>query len=336
MIQIDYILRKIIFSLMTLAAVIVFNFFLFRIIPGDPIAMISSPRMKPETRDLIREQYGLDKPIWLNLDAAREEDRFAAAFDSQFFYYLKNLSQGELGQSFRQKQPVADLIAMRLGPTILLILTGEIAAILLGITLGIIAAWKAKSKIDALSMFVGLLAWSIPPFWMGIVLLTTARGYLPSGGYETIGAIFESDLDRWLDIGRHLVLPALTMAITLFGSYIMVARSASLEVLAEDYILTAKAKGLSTFKILWAHALKNAALPLATVIALDLGYALGGAIQIETIFSWPGIGRLMFDSIAQRDYPVLQGVFLLLAVSVILANFLADLTYLLLDPRVEA
>jgi peptide/nickel transport system permease protein len=126
------------------------------------------------------------------------------------------------------------------------------------------------------------------------------------------------------------------MAITLFGSYIMVARSASLEVLAEDYILTAKAKGLSTFKILWAHALKNAALPLATVIALDLGYALGGAIQIETIFSWPGIGRLMFDSIAQRDYPVLQGVFLLLAVSVILANFLADLTYLLLDPRVEA
>ncbi len=336
MIQIDYILRRIAFSLMTLAAVIVFNFFLFRIIPGDPVAMISSPRMKPETRDLIREQYGLDKPVWLNIDAVREEEQISAIFDSQFFHYLKNLSQGNLGVSFRQKQPVADLITMRLGPTILLILTGEIAAILLGTTLGIIAAWKSKSKIDALSMFVGLLAWSIPPFWMGIVLLTTARGYFPSGGYETIGTIFDSELEHWLDIGRHLVLPALTMAITLFGSYLMVARSASLEVLAEDYILTAKAKGLSTFKILWSHALKNAALPLATIIALDLGYALGGAIQIETIFSWPGIGRLMFDSIAQRDYPILQGTFLLLATSVILANFLADITYLLLDPRVEA
>ncbi len=336
MLRIDYVLRKVAFSLVTLAAVIIFNFFLFRIVPGDPVAMIVSPRMRPETRELIREQYGLDKPVWLNVDAARKEGRLTEALDSQFFHYLQSLAKGNLGQSFRQKQPVAELIGLRLGPTALLILTGEIAAIAFGTMLGVIAAWKAKSKIDGVTLFVGLTAWSIPPFWMGVVLLTAARGYLPAGGYETIGATFASTLERWSDIARHLVLPASTMAITLFGSYILIARNSSLEVLAEDYILTAKAKGLGAVRVLWSHALKNAALPLATVIALDLGYALGGAIQIEMIFSWPGIGRLMFDSIAQRDYPVLQGVFLLLAVSVIGANFLADLTYLLLDPRVKA
>jgi peptide/nickel transport system permease protein len=152
----------------------------------------------------------------------------------------------------------------------------------------------------------------------------------------TIGETFASPIERWFDIARHLALPAFTLGILLFGSYVLVTRNSSLEVLAEDYVLTAKAKGLSDIQILWRHAIKNAALPLVTIIALDLGYALGGAIQIETIFSWPGIGRLMFDSITQRDYPVLQGVFLLLAVGVIVANVLADMTYGFLDPRVKS
>jgi len=333
--NIENIFRRALFNLITLGAVVTFNFFLFRIVPGDPVAMIASPRMKPETRELIREQYGLDKPLWFNLQAVRESGDLSAAFDSQFVYYLKNLSRGELGQSFRQKAPVAELIGARLGPTVLLILTGEIAGILFGTILGIIAAWKARSKIDALSLFFGLVAWSMPPFWLGIILLTLGRGYFPSGGYITLGVTYANTFERWLDIARHLFLPATTMALLLFGAYLLVVRNSTLEVLSEDYILTAKAKGLSAVGALWKHAFKNASLPLVTVIALDLGYALGGAIQIETIFSWPGVGRLMFDSIAQRDYPVLQGVFLLLAVSVILANFLADLTYSFLDPRVE-
>jgi len=333
--NIENILRRVLFSLITLAAVLTFNFFLFRIVPGDPISMIASPRMKPETREMIREQYGLDKPIWFNIPAMREQGAFSALFDSQFSYYLKNTFQGELGQSFRQKVPVAELISARLGPTVLLIMAGEITGILFGTVLGIIAAWKARSKIDAAALFIGLIAWSMPPFWLGIILLTLGRGYLPSGGYITLGATYANTFERWLDIGRHLVLPASTMALLLFGAYVLVVRNSTLEVLSEDYILTAKAKGLSSIGALWKHALKNASLPLVTVIALDLGYALGGAIQIETIFSWPGLGRLMFDSIAQRDYPVLQGVFLLLAISVILANFLADLTYSVLDPRVE-
>ena len=305
-------LRRLLFNLITLVVVVTFNFFLFRIVPGDPVAMISSPRMRPETRELIREQYGLDKPLWLNFQAMQEEENFSALFDSQFYYYLKNITQGNLGLSFRQKAPVAELIGARVGPTVLLILAGQIIGILFGTIIGIIAAWKARSKFDAAALFIGLF-----------------------GGYITLGVTYTTLIERWLDIGKHLVLPASTMALLLFGAYVLVVRNSTLEVLSEDYILTAKAKGLSPIRVLWKHALKNASLPLVTVIALDLGAALGGAIQIETIFSWPGVGRLMFEAIAQRDYPVLQGVFLLLAISVIAANFLADLTYSLLDPRVE-
>jgi peptide/nickel transport system permease protein len=334
--RIDYVIRKAAFSLITLVAVLTFNFLLFRIVPGDPVSMIVSPRMRPETRDKIREQFGLDKPLWFNLAEARETGEWRDAFDSQFFRYVGNLAEGNLGESFRQRRPVAELIQARLGPTILLIFAGEVVGILIGTVMGIVAAWKARSKIDGLALVIGLTAWALPPFWLGLVLLILARGVLPAGGYMTLGVTFDSTLAQWLDIGKHLVLPAATMALLLFGGYLLVVRNSSLEVLAEDYILTAKAKGLSSVKVLWAHALKNASLPLVTLIAMDLGIALGGTIQIETIFSWPGLGRLMFDAISQRDYPVLQGVFLLLAVAVIGANFVADLIYVLLDPRVKA
>ena len=334
--RLDYIIRKGAFAIITLLAVLTFNFWLFRIVPGDPVSMIVSPRMRPETRDRIREQYGLDLPVWFNFEAARETGEIRAVFDSQFFHYLKNLSQGNLGVSFRQKKPVSELIGERLPPTLLLVFSGEIVGILIGTVMGVVAAWKARSAIDGISLVVGLTIFALPAFWLGIVLLILARGFLPAGGYVTIGIPFDSTLDRWLDIARHLILPASTLALMLFGAYMLVVRNSTLEVLAEDYILTAKAKGFSQWKILRSHALKNAALPLVTIIALDLGIALGGMIQIETIFSWPGLGRLMFDAIAQRDYPVLQGVFLLLAIGVILANFIADLTYVYLDPRVKA
>ncbi len=333
---VDYFVRKGVFAFITLFFVLTFNFALFRIVPGDPVSMIVSPRMRPETRDRIREQYGLDKPVWLNVEAFRETGEVASLFDSQYFLYLESLLHGDLGVSFRQKKPVSELLAARLPPTLLLIFTGEIAGILIGTILGVVAAWKARSKIDAAALVVGLTIFSLPAFWLGIVLLILARGFLPAGGYVTVGTEFNSTLERWLDIGRHLALPALSMALLLFGAYMLVVRNSTLEVLAEDYILTAKAKGLSQPRILRSHALKNAALPLVTIIALDLGIALGGMIQIETIFSWPGLGRLMFDAIAQRDYPVLQGVFLLLAIAVIVANFIADLTYRYMDPRVKA
>jgi peptide/nickel transport system permease protein len=334
--RLDFILRKGGFSILTLIVVLIFNFFLFRIVPGDPVQMMVNPRMRPETIERVFVLFGLDKPLWMNPDKFKETGRILDLFDSQFFRYGKNLLQGDLGVSFRLKTPVSKLIKDRLGPTVLLILTGEIAGIVLGSILGILAAWKRGTAIDTSALIVGLTTWALPAFWLGIVLLIIAKGQLPSGGFITPGMVFESKVDKWIDIGKHLILPASTLALLLFGAYMLIARNASLEVLAEDYILTAKAKGLSTMRILKNHTLKNASLPLVTIIALDLGYALGGMIQIETIFSWPGIGRLMYDSIAQRDYPVLQGVFLVLAVGVITANFLADLTYVMLDPRVKA
>lgn len=335
MYRLDYILRKAGFALITVLAIITINFYLFRIVPGDPIAMMVSPRMRPETQERIREQFGLTKPLWLNVEVYQETGEVSDLFDSQFSHYLRGLAQGDLGSSFRQKRPVSELIQARLGPTLLLVFAGEAGGILIGTFLGIIAAWKVRSKIDTASLTIGLTIFALPSFWLGIVLLILARGAFPAGGYITLGVEFGSLLERWLDIGRHLVLPATTMALLLFGGYMLVVRNSTLEVLAEDYILTAKAKGYTQMQILRSHALKNAALPLVTLIALDLGIAVGGLIQIETIFSWPGLGSLMFDAIAQRDYPVLQGVFLLLTISVLIANFLADLTYMYLDPRVK-
>jgi peptide/nickel transport system permease protein len=298
--------------------------------------MILSPRLRPETRERIRHEYGLDRPVWFNLEASRETGNLLQLFDSQFFHYVRNLAGGNLGESFRLQTPVAELIRARLGPTLLLILTGEVMAILLGSLLGLVAAWKRKTPIDAVCTAVGLTAFGLPAFWLGIVLLILARGHLPMGGFQTSGVTYADPIARALDVARHLVLPTSTLAILLFGGYMLMARNSSLEVLAEDYILTAKAKGLSAVRILLCHALKNASLPLVTLVALNLGYALGGTIQIETVFSWPGIGRLMYEAIAERDYPILQGVFLFLAVGVIGANFLADLTYALVDPRVKA
>ena len=321
--------------MLTLCAVLVFNFFLFRVIPGDPVQMIVSPRMRSETRDLIRHMYGLDKPIWLNLPEARNSGRFSDVFDSQFFYYLGSLARGQLGVSFRHQVPVSELIASRLGPTLLLVAAGELTGIAFGTALGLVAAWKKRSAFDALAMFISLTLWALPAFLLGIVLLAAARGQLPMGGMMTPGVIYSGGWEKVRDVLSHLILPAVTLALLLFGGYTFIVRNSALQVLAEDYILTAKAKGLKAWRILRDHALKNASLPLVTIIALDLGYAIGGTIQIETIFSWPGVGRLMFDSIGQRDYPVLQGIFLMLAAGVIGANFLADMLYAVLDPRIS-
>lgn len=297
--------------------------------------MVVNPRMRPEDQQQIRIDFGLDKPIWLNSQKFHQEKQVSALFDSQFFLYLKNLIHGNLGKSFHQKRPVVDMLKERIGPTLLLIFTGQLTGILIGSLLGLITAWKKKSFTDTAALMVGMTAWSLPAFWLGIILLFIARGYLPMGGFITPGVKFSFTWPAIQDVARHLVLPATTLAIMMFGAYMLVVRNSTLEVLAEDFVLVAKAKGLSPFRVLIDHALKNVSLPLVTLIALDLGYALGGTIQVETIFSWPGIGRLMFDSLGQRDYPVLQGVFLLLAVGVIGANFLADITYGILDPRIK-
>lgn len=334
--RLDYIIKKALFGVITLFAVIVFNFFLFRILPGDPVSMLMHPRMRPETKERIITNFGLDKPVWINLEEALESGKPLRIFDSQFVHYLNQLSSGDFGESFKYRKPVSELMADRIWPTILLILAGQVTGIVFGVILGLLAAWKKGTSIDITSMIVGMAIWALPAFWLGIVLMVLGQGRFPAGGFVTAGVEYTSRFEEWKDIALHLMLPALTMALLLFGSYMLVVRNSTLEVLSDDYIATAKAKGLSDIKIIIRHALKNASLPLVTIIALDLGYALGGMVQIEAIFSWPGIGQLMYDGIATRDYPVLQGVFLLLAFGVITANILADFSYAILDPRVKS
>jgi peptide/nickel transport system permease protein len=221
--------------------------------------------------------------------------------------------------------------------TVLLIGLGQILAILFGVIFGLFAAWKARTAIDYAALTSGLVAWSLPTFWLAIILLFwgTSIG-LPIGGRATPGMSSYPFIQQVGDFLRHLILPTLAYTIIYMGEYMLIMRSSLLDVLAEDYILTAKAKGLSVFQILKDHALKNALLPLMTVIAINLGFTVAGVIQIESVFSWPGLGNAIFESVARKDYPLLQGAFLLIAVSVILANFLADLTYSYLDPRVQA
>ncbi len=331
----DYLLRKIGFAIATLLVVVIFNFFLFRILPGDPVKLIiHSPRMTREAQERIRVTFGLDRPIWLDVEALKTGD-LPRVFDTQFTAYVRNLLHGDLGISFATRRDVVDLLRERLWRTVVLIILGEVLAIFFGIALGMLAAWRRGSKLDTGILLWGLFTWAMPTFFFGIILILLTRGILPVGGMSTPGLRPDDGWVFWKDVGRHLILPTLTLTLLYMSEYMLIMRSSVVEVLSEDYILTAKAKGLSTFDIFRRHALKNSMLPMVTIIALTLGYTVGGAIQVETVFSWPGIGRLMFEAVQKRDYPVLQGSFLLLAVSVILANLLADLLYTFLDPRVK-
>ncbi len=315
-----YVLKKISWALFTVVFVVVLNFFLFRILPGDPARAVRDPRLTAENVEAIRARFGLDKPL-----------------STQFVLYVGNLLQGDLGISFHTQRPVLDILQENLWNTLLLIGTGTILSILLGVVLGILAAWKSQTAIDYGALVVSLVAWAAPTFWFGIMLLFwgSSRWELPIGGKSTIGVDYANWWEEWKDIGRHLLLPTLTYTIIYAGQYTLFMRSAILEIFSEDYILTAKAKGLTTFQILRDHALRNAMLPTVTIVALNLGFTVAGAIEIEAVFSWPGLGQAVVEAVGRQDYPVLQGAFLLLAISVIFANLLADLLYSYLDPRVR-
>lgn len=334
-------INKVAWAVFTVLFVIVLNFFLFRVLPGDPArAGVRDPRLKAEAIEVLRVRFGLDKPVincFDSLNPIKVGNCNVNPMETQFFIYVKNLLQGELGISYHTNRPVAEILSERLWNTILLIGAGQILAIIFGMGLGIFAAWKARTSVDYSAVGFSLLVWSLPTFWLGIILLFwgSANG-LPIAGKATPGMSSMPLLQQWGDIARHMFLPTLTYTIVFMGEYTLIMRSSLIDVLSEDYILTAKAKGLSAFQILKDHALKNAMLPLVTVIAINLGFTVAGAIQIESVFSWPGLGSAIFEAVTRRDYPVLQGAFLLIAVTVIIANLLADLTYSYLDPRVQA
>lgn len=336
-----FLIRKIGWSISTILFILILNFFLFRIMPGDPArAGVHDPRLRKDAVEALRVRFGLDKPVincFDSLNPIKLGDCNINPLETQFFIYLRNLARGELGISFHTNRPVFDILAERLWNTVLLIGAGQILAIIAGVLMGMFAAWKARTSIDYGALITGLLAWSLPTFWLGIILLFWGSNHgFPIGGKVTPGMSSYPLIMQLGDIAKHMILPTLTYTIVYMGEYLLLMRSSLLDVLAEDYILTAKAKGLSTFQILKDHALKNAMLPIVTVIALNLGFTVAGAIQIETVFSWPGLGGAIFESVGRRDFPVLQGAFLLIAVSVVLANLLADLVYSVLDPRIQA
>jgi peptide/nickel transport system permease protein len=285
-------------------------------------------------------RFGLDKPIINCVDSLNPMkfgDCLINPMDTQFFIYVKNLFQGELGESFYYNRPVSELLGEFLLNTVLLIGVGQILSVILGIALGLIAAWKSHTAIDYGAMIFSLFAWSLPTFWLGIMLLFAGSTWLglPLAGKMDPILRTAGFWPQFWDTCKHLLLPTITFTIIMLGEYMLIMRSTVLEVLSEDYILTAKAKGLKIFQILKDHALRNAMLPMITIIAMNLGFTVAGAIQIESVFSWPGLGQAIFEAVGKRDYPLLQGGFLLIAVSVILANLFADLLYTLLDPRVQ-
>ena len=327
-----YLLRKVGWALITVVVVVTFNFLLFRVLPGDPAKSgLHDPRLNPAAVQALRERFGTDKPILIDLDGGNP-------FDTQFTAYLGALSRGDLGTSYAfRDRSVSDLIGIALGNTLWLVLPAQVLAILLGSMLGLFAAWRRGRPLDVVALTFSLFMWSLPTFFLGIILLVAGANWLglPTAGRVTVGANFESFLEQAIDIGRHLLLPTLTLTLVLLGEYMLIMRSSVLDVFGEDYILTARAKGLSTYGIIRHHALRNAMLPMVTLIALNLGFTVSGAIQVEAVYSWPGLGALAVNAVADRDYPVLQGAFLIIALSVVVANLVAELIYGWLDPRVS-
>ncbi|MER8596021.1 ABC transporter permease [Mesorhizobium sp. M1182] len=309
----------------TLLMVMTLNFILFRVIPGDPASLLLGgvrTSVTTEQMEAQRQNWGLDRPL----------------FPDQVVDYLSATLHGDLGYSFKFRgRHVSDLILERLPATIVLVGLAQFIAILCGVMLGLYAGWRRGGAIDQISTGASLALYSTPSFWLGmllVVVFSTALGWLPAYGLYSPGAKI-GFFDWLLDRLGHLALPVTAVALGLIGQYVVVARAAMSDVVTEDYMVTARAKGLSGGQMLMRHAFRNAMLPVVTLITLNLGYVVAGAITVEAVFAWPGIGALTVEALNARDYPVLQGIFLLLGVSIVITNLVADLAYGLLDPRVR-
>lgn len=316
---------KVLGSLGSLAFVLVVNFFLFRVLPGDPARTLGRGRFSsPEQLEQFNAAYGLDQPL-----------------PQQFLTYLGNTLTGDLGISLRYRVPVADLLVDRIGPTLLLVGTSTLLAALVGMWLGVRSAWARGQRFDRLSTGASLTLYSMPEWWLGLLLIATlAVGFGPVPGLFPTGGLHSVDVDPWslggvLDVARHLTLPVLTLTLAYLADYTLVMRSSLLDELGSDYLTTARAKGLRDRAVRDRHAVPNALLPATTVIALNFGFVVAGAITVETVFSIPGLGLLATEALEIPDYWVLQGAFLVASVGVILANLLANLLYGVLDPRVR-
>lgn len=315
--------RTVLHAVPTVIGIVVLAFFLFRLAPGDAADVLAgeSGAATEESVAAIRNRFGLDLPVV-----------------QQLLAYLDNLAHFSLGFSPRYNMPVGDLIMQRLPGTLILMASALSLALVVGVVLGVVMATFSGRWPDRVLSVLALLFYSIPSFWIGlmlIVLLSVKLGWLPSGGQQTIGSPL-AGLSYLVDRARFMVLPALSLSLFYVAIYARLSRAAMLEVASQDYIRTATAKGLSPFAITFGHALRNALLPVTTVAGVHLGGLMGGAVVVETVYSWPGLGRLAFEAVMARDFSVLLGVMLLSSTLVIVANILVDLAQAWLDPRIEA
>jgi len=320
----EYVGKRVGQGIITIILAVVLNFILFRIMPGDPTRAVSGdPRVDTATRLALIAKFGLDRPLF-----------------EQFFLYIINLMKGEFGISFVQiGRPVIDIILGRkMINTLVLMGSSMFLAFILGIIFGVIAAWKRGTKTDISLIVFSLTTYSMPVFWFGMLLLMYLSYYyniLPIAGTITPGVMHPNFVAYALDYLRHLIAPMITLGISFFGGYFLFMRDTILDVFTEDYMLTARAKGLSNRKILFKHAMRNALLPMVSLMGVHVTFLISGATMTETVFSWDGLGRLIYDSVRNNDYPVLQGIFLMMAVLVVVASIIADITNAFLDPRIR-
>jgi len=310
--------------LVTLLIITTILFLLFRLMPGNPLAAFINPSFTAEQEEIIMHQFGLDKTLW-----------------QQYLLYMSNLFKGQLGNSFFFiGQSVTDVIFKVLPNTLYLTLGSLIIAYSFGIFSGIFLAWKRGTIFENTGIISTLFFRAAPQFWVGMVFLAVFSfkfHWFPSAGASSAGIVYASEFDKLtsLQFWHHLFLPMLTQAIFLFGLPLLLMRSNMLDVIGEAYVDLAKMRGLSERRILFKYIARNAALPVVTALALNIGYAIGGSVVIETVFSWPGLGRILVKAVSSGDYPLAQGAFTLIAAIMVLMNFIADILYSFLDPRIE-
>lgn len=319
----EYIIRRILYTLLTLFGVATILFFIFRIMPGDPTAQVISPALDPVAQARLKEAYGLDKPLLV-----------------QYFLYLKNLAVFDWGRSFTSSQPVIDIMAYRFWNTIFLMGAAMCFVLVAGTGLGMVMAWRRGGPLDTGGTVMALVFQSAPPFVTGLLLLMVLSYRLdlfPTGGMHAPGVSIGKGLGVFLsaDFLHHLVLPTITVALYYLATPMLIMRDSMLEVMGSDFIELAKAKGLAPHVVMIKHAARNALMAVVTVSSLMVGFAIGGQVLVETVFSWPGMGQLMVEAAQSHDYPVAQATFLVLAAIVIFLNLLADISYCYLDPRIK-
>lgn len=313
-----FVLRRLGSALVIAFVAITFNFVLFRALPGDAVTNIALvPNMSSAARAALRAQFGLDKSLWL-----------------QYVLYLEQLGRGNLGMSFQNQQPVAGQIWRAIGNTLPMVGLGVVIAVLVGTFIGVTAAYRQGTTLDRGITGTAMVVYSLPVQWIGLLLLVWFAGVLPTSGmsdpYLLDAGFWATAQDRLM----HMILPTACVALTLFGQFALVVRSSMLEALGDDHVLTARAKGYGPFRVVWREAFRSAMLPLVTLSTLTLGFVVGGTILVETVFSWPGVGLATVQAVGARDYPLLQGIFLMVTLSVVAFNFLGDVLHAVLDPRV--